>query len=377
MSMWDFLKKKEKEETSDNSGTENTDAAGQDKVLHAMDAGHGVPEALSKKLAEMREGQTPEFVEVEVDEQGKALDPEQAELLKTGSIVMDGETTSGDAENNQGDKSQESDEAEANDSSDSSSEGDAVVLTPRLVAAGESLGWDEARIKRVAKSDVSILEDLASQLENTESHRQDSNKDGKDGASDSTEGQAESPVLKKLREKLGDEADEVLSTIAAGVRESLASEFADVKDLKEATKKKAVAEESAARENIANQVFDMVAATYGEFGKTEDIPTTAEGELDFDSDQMKVRAAVYDQAMKFHKANGGSFELAMRDAVQHYAGGQRDQVAVRQIVKDVNRNKKRFTPRPTRRKTVKVFKSSQDKAAHIGREAKRRAGLDV
>ncbi|MHA2063280.1 MAG: hypothetical protein ACXABY_02745 [Candidatus Thorarchaeota archaeon] len=376
MSIWDFLKKeKDKEETSDSSGTEdNQEAKGHDKVLHAMDAGHDVPEALSKKLAEIRGEQEPEFVEVAVNEDGTAVDPEQAELLKTGSVVKDDDTTSGDAENNQGDKSQESEEAEADDSSDSSSKEDTVVLTPRLVAAGETLGWDEARIKRVAASDVTILEDLASQLENKESHRRD-DKDDKDGTSNTDEGQTESPALKKLREKLGDEADDVLNTIAAGVRESLSSEFADVKELKDATAKKAAADESAARENIANQVFDMVADTFNEFGKTKDIPTTADGQLDFESGQMKVRAEVYSMAMKFHKANGGSFELALRDAVQHYAGGQREQIAVRQIVKDANRNKKRFTPKPTRRKTVKVFKNSQDKAAHIGREAKRKAGL--
>ncbi len=78
----------------------------------------------------------------------------------------------------------------------------------------------------------------------------------------------------------------------------------------------------------------------------------------------------------FHQANGGTFEQAMTEAVQHYAGGQGVQVAARQVVKDLEKQKTRFTPKPTRRKTTKVFKNENAKIAYIMQEARRKAGIE-
>jgi hypothetical protein len=372
MGLWDFLKKNDDEKSAEDQAGKSEESKGTDDVLHAMDTPEAVPQALKDTLAKIRGEQEPDFVEVELNEDGTPVNPEHAELLETGSVVTDDEATGADGKVSEDDGSQKDDEPAGDDSSDTSK---VVVVPSRLVAAGEALGWDTEKIQRIAATDISILEDLASRREDDAKHRQD--KDDKDGASDSTEGQAESPALKKLREKLGDEADDVLKTIAAGVKDELKSEFTAVNEFKENHQKEIAIRESHERERIANEVFDMASEKFPEIGKTEKLATNKEGELDLETPEMKVRGEIYANAIMFQKAKNCSFELGLRDALQYYAGGSQQDRAVRQVVKDANANKKRFTVRPNKRKVVKVFKSPKDKAAHIVQEAKRKAGLDV
>lgn len=369
--MFDFLKKNKEDKTQAQVDADNKDAntaEGGDKVLHAIDTGEAVPQALKDKLAEIRESQDPNYVEVELNDDGTPVNPEHAELLKTGSVVKDDDTTSGDA-NNQGDKSQEDTEAEADEVSDVSIE--ISTLDPRLVEAGKSMGWADEKIKLVAETDLTILEDIASRQEISQTHR----KDDKDGVKDD-DTPAESPALTKLREKLGDEADEILGAITESVEKKFKSRFDEVDAIKERTQQENERRASFQRAATADEIFDKVSEHFPEIGLTKELPKNENtGELVLDSPQMKARGQIYKTAMIFHQANGGTFESAMKNAVQHYAGGQGTQAAARQVVKDLNKQKQRFTPKPTRRKTVKVFKSDKHKAAHIVQEAKRKAGL--
>ncbi|MHA2068190.1 MAG: hypothetical protein ACXABY_27830 [Candidatus Thorarchaeota archaeon] len=376
MGMWDFLKGKgdneDKKIVEGQAKEESQETKGSDEVVHAMDTPEAVPQALKDKLAEIRGEQGPDYVEVELNEDGTPVNPEHAELLKTGSVVKDDESIGGDADDSEKGESQETDEAEANDSSDLP---EVVVIPSRLMDAGKTLGWDEAKISRIAAADVTILEDLASRLEESQTHRQ--TKDGKDGASDSTEGQTESPALTKLREKLGDEADEVLKTIVDGVKVSFKPEFDSIEKFKKDQIEKTEIDESHHRARISDEVFDMASKRFPEIGKSEEITKTEEGDYDLDAPEMKVRGKIYADALMFQQARGGSFEVGLRDALQYYAGGTGQDRAVRQVVKDANDNKKRFTVKPNRRKTVRVFMNPDDKKKHIVQEAKRKAGLDA
>jgi hypothetical protein len=373
--MWDFLKKKDEDEdkktAEDQVSDGDNDANGQTKSRSAMGDPDAVPQAVKDVLAKVRGDQDPEFVEVELNEDGTPVNPEHAELLKTGSVVKDDESSDADGSGSEDDSSQESGEAEADDPS---GEPKVIVIPSRLEEAGKKVGWDAERIQRIAAADMSILEDLASQQEKDATHRQD--KDGKDGASDSTEGQAESPALKKLREKLGDEADDVLKTITEGVRDDLRSDFDDLKAEKAARIKDAQVRESLERERISDEVFDMASDRFPELGKNDTIKKDGDGNYDLETPEMKLRGQIYADAVMFQKMKNCSFELGLRDALQYYAGGSQEDRAVRQVVKDANANRKRFTVRPNKRKVVKVFKTSKDKAAHIVKEAKRKAGID-
>lgn len=377
MGLLDFLNKDKDDDASkdiENKDDGQSTEGGHDKVLHAMDTPEAVPQAVRDVLAKVRGEQDPGYVEVEVDAEGNAIDPEQADLLKTGSVAKDGDTTSGDADI-QSDAGQETDEAEADDSSAASDDVDISDIDSRLVEAGKKMGWDDEKISLIAQTDLTILEDIASRQEARETHRQEDT-DDKDGASDASEGQASNEALAKIKEKLGDDADDLIALIAQGVEKKFEGRLKKVDDYAASEQKRTENEAALRRGRIADELMDRASEVFEEIGKSTALPTGDDGQVNVKSPVMKVRGAIYAQALRLHKANGGSFEQAVADSLQHYAGGRGTEVAARQVVKDLNKNKTRFTPKPTRRRTVKVFKSERDKAAHIVKEAKRKAGLE-
>jgi hypothetical protein len=66
----------------------------------------------------------------------------------------------------------------------------------------------------------------------------------------------------------------------------------------------------------------------------------------------------------------------MNEALTWYAGKTGVDTAHRQVIDDLNKQKKRFSPKPSRRKMVKVFKDSQAKGADIVARAKKKAGIE-
>lgn len=376
MGLLDFLKKDDDNASKDieNKDETPTTEGGHDKVLHAMDTPEAVPQALKDTLAKIRGEQEPDVVEVEVDEQGNALNPEQADLLKTGSVATDGDTTSGDADI-QSDAGQETPESEDVDGSAASDEVDLSDLDSRLVEAGKKMGWDDEKISLIAHTDLTILEDIASRQESSQSHRRE-DKDDTDGADDTSSGQAANEALAKIKEKLGDDADDLIALIAQGVEKKFEGRLKQVDDFAASEKQRTENEAALQRGRIADELMDKAGEVFEEIGNSKELPTDGDGRVNVKSPVMKVRGAIYTQALRFHAANGGSFEQAVSDALQHYAGGRGTEIAARQVVKDLNKNKTRFSPKPTRRRTVKVFKSDKDKAAHIVKDAKRKAGIE-
>jgi hypothetical protein len=370
-----WKRKKEKEETdTQNTDAENEsteDAESGEKALHAIgDGGDGVPQQLKDKLAEIRGDQDPGYVDVEVDEDGKPLNEEDAELLKKGSEDKDVDASSSDADNQGSDEDRES-EAEADE--DAESEYEEVVLDPRLEAAGKTLGWSDDKIRSVAETDMTILEDIATRLEESESHRQET-KDDKDGAASEQAGLVDEEALTKLKEKLGEGGEEVLDALIKTIEGKFSDKFKQVDDFRKSEEKNREMQEMAGRAAIADDVFDTHSEQFKEFGKSDELARNDKGEL-INSPEVKVRNAIYKVASMFHKANGGSFKAAMEEAVQHYAGGQAANIATRRVVKDLKKQSKRFTPKPTGKKTVRVFKNTDAKASHIVRRAMRKAGI--
>ena len=372
---------KRKKETQDNSvadeaNADNTDIEGHDTSdtpVHAMGDGDGVPPAVKDVLAKIRGEQDSGYVDVEVDDDGNPVNAEDAALLKGNAAVKDDDATGGDTVN-QGSEGGRKSEAAAVD--DSSSDYEDVELDPRLEAAGKAMGWSDDKIALVAETDMTILEDIATRLDASDSHRQD-NKDGSvtDGDTGEQGGLVDEKALAELKEKLGDGGQEFIDSLVKGIEAKFAAKFQAVDDLQAHNKKESENRAAIQRGSIADAVFDSVSEKFEEFGLTKALPKGEDGRVILDSPQMNVRAKVYKVATIFHQANGGTFEQAMYDAVQHYAGGQGTTKATRQVVKELKENKKRFTPKPTGRKTVRVFKNTDAKASHIVQQAMRKAGI--
>jgi hypothetical protein len=393
--MW-FKKKKSKtqkafeenypelaDEEKDDSGTDASDAnadatdgdtASSNGPQHAMgDGSDGVPQALKDTLAKIRGSQEPEFKDIEVDEDGNPLNAEDAALLDGNAVVKDDDSTSGDAVN-QDSTSDSKPESEDVDGSDGDYE--EVELDPRLEEAGKAMGWSPEKIALVAGTDVTILEDIATRLDASETHRQGKEDAGTDGDTEEQGGLVDEEALAKVKEKLGDEADTLIDAIVKGVSKKFEGKFKAIDEDRANTAKEKADRAAIQRGSIADEVFDSAAEQFEEFGTTKSLPKDKDtGKVLTNSPQMKLRAKVYQVASMFHQANGGTFEQAMREAVQHYAGGQGTNAATRQVVKDLKKNRTRFTPKPTGRKTVRVFKNTDGKKSHIVQEAMRKAGI--
>jgi len=367
--MFEFLKGKseDKESVEETKKDDNT----KDHVIHAMGDDNSVPQVVKDAVEKIRGKVEPDFVDVEIDDDGKAIDPEQEELLKDGSEFKDDDVSGGDAVN-QGDKPEEEPESEDVDGAGVSDDVDLEDIDPRLLAVGKVMNWSDDKVRLIAATDMTILEDIATRLEASESHRQD-DKDEKVKDDDS---QAGNEALIKLKEKLGDDADDLLGALVKGIESKFESRFKEVDDLKASNEKEAETRAAIERGTIADHVFDEAAEHFEEFGITKDLPKKKDGSIMMNSPQVELRNKVYRVASMFHQANGGSFEQAMVEAVQHYAGGQGVQIAARQVIKDLKGQQKRFTPKPTRRRTTRVFKNENAKASHIVAEAKRVAGIE-
>jgi len=372
--MLGFNRKKEKEDkVTDEIVDEKVD--GDDKKvtdgpIHAMGDGDVVPQGLKEKLAEIRGQVEPDFKMVEVDEDGKPIKTDGNEEVK------DGEVSSGDADESKGDFEEEKSELEG---VEDTSEYEQVELDPRLEAAGEKLGWSKDKIIKVAETDLSILKDLANQFEDDETHRQE-NKDGEEKKAKEKADLVDEKTLATLKEKLGDDAGGILDVLIKQVEDKVGKKFEDkfksVDDFKISTEKKAAEEEARQRGSIANDVFDRHAEVFKEFGLTKDLPKSQSGAYIDNSPQMKVRNQVYEVAAMFYQFQSGTFEDAMNQALMHYAGTQGVTTATRKIVKDLKDNQKRFSPKPTGRKFMKVFRDTDAKKADIVQTAKKTAGIE-
>lgn len=366
-------KDKDKLQNADiNSEQGDTDDG--DKTQHGPDVVGGVPTALSDVLKTVRGEVGKDFEMVEVDDDGKVkLDDDGNPIVITDASdeeiadAKDGDTNSGDTKDSSGATDDDGTVAEA-DTDPSVGE---TELDPRLLEAGKKMGWTEEKIISIAQTDMSILTDLADRFDKTDTqHRQDETsedaEDGDTGLSDAK--------IAKLREKFGDDVADIMVEQAKQNAE-LKKKLGDVEAFTEKTKSDAKQQAEVRRYEIASELFDNNAKNFPEFGTSDTLPKDGDGELILDSAPMKVREAVFNTAKMFQAATGSNFSSAMNDALAWHAGRSGKVHAQREVIKDLNNRKQRFSPRPSRRKMVKVFKTPEAKGAAIVAAAKKQAGI--
>lgn len=376
--MLDFLKK-DKEDKPQNTadGSEQGDTGNEvdDKTQHGPDVEGGVPKPLKEKLAEIRGESEKDFEMVEVDDNGNIVKDEEGNPIVITDAsdeeiadAKDGDTTSDDVVQTKDATDVDGTVAEA-DTNPSVGE---LELDPRLVEAGKKMGWSEDKIISIAKTDMSILTDLADRFEekDTQHRQEETNGDAQDkgdvGLSDSDKA--------KLKEKFGDEVAAIIIS-QSEQNAALKAELSDVQEFKKSTKEKAEQQAEFRRFEVASELLDNASKHFPELGLTKDLPVDSDGNIVLDSTQMKARGKIYDTAKMFHKNNGGTFSSAVNEALSWYAGSSGKTIAQREIVKDLNDRKQRFSPKPSRRKMAKVYKNPDAKGAAIVAAAKKQAGI--
>jgi hypothetical protein len=378
--MLEFLKKNKDKTSQTDADANATDTNGDDansKAQHGPDVVGGVPVKLSEVLNGIRGEEEKDFQMVAVDDDGKPLKDEDGnDVIITDASdeeiadAKDGKASSGDANDSSDAAGKDKSVAEA-DTDDST--GEQVTLDPRLEEAGKKMGWSPDKIISIAETDMSILTDLADRFEaNDTQHRQE--EDSSEDAQQGDTGLSEDAVA-KLKEKFGDEVAEII--IGQTKRnDELTRQLEEVQAFTKQTKDDAKQQAEARKVEVASELFDTASEQFPEFGTTATLPKDGEGVPVLDSPQMKAREAIYAKAKLFHAADGGTFASAMNEALAWHAGRTGTVHAQRAIVKDLNKNKQRFSPKPSRRKMVKVFKNADAKGANIVKEAKRKAGIE-
>lgn len=230
---------------------------------------------------------------------------------------------------------------------------------PDLIRVGQAVGWSDEKIQKYLKEDPEVLQGMK--------HLIDIKTEVPKESEDSPE-QEERLVglteeeLEALKNKLSEDGDDsVFENAVKPIAEKLnkAMEYIDsmrgeVKQSKEEKQQQAIMEEY----NVVNNLFDKAAETFPELGKTDDL--IVNGKINETHPSFHKRADVFNTYYAFRNMGLGVQE-AMNQAMQWYKGGNVEQKVESKIKGDLNKRKKKFTNRPTSKKTVETYASKREK----------------
>jgi len=289
-----------------------------------------------------------------------------------------GEEIASEEEQKKGeDVSEESSKAEA--------EQEQEEINPRLIAAGKRRGWSDEKIVKTAESDESILEDLAELYDDIDE------RPVKEPVPMAQVAKAEEKVVSKKDEISKAKVDEALAKMSEQYGDEVVADVirpmsekqnmlidelnlikGQIGQFREDRRVGTVAQNI----KMANEIFDSESEAFPVLGKTEDMPLKPDGTYDTKSTAFRERSSVYDVAEMFVTAKGMSFRSAMTEALKWYSAGGAGKVAEDKIIKALNARKKKFSPRPTRRKgEVKTYATKDEEHADIIQQAKVKAGI--
>lgn len=344
----------EKEEVKDDKLESSEEDNSQ---YNRSDASH-IPQELRDTLAKFRKDQeTPGYEDVEVKDGDDDVDENKDD---------DSTNPEGDDQKVDDDLSEDDPGKDSSKSEDEEEQPEYEEINPRLVEAGRAMGLTDEKIRTIADTDESILADFATRLEKKDiGHRQDKEEVKED---DVTIDEAD---IEKMREKIGDEGVKLLLGFQKE-NATLREKFAEIDEFKKSNVDRDAQNESHRKAGIADKYFDEKPEL---FGVTKKLTKYPDGSYVTGTPHMVAREDVYRVALMFHEKNGGSFDAAMTEALQWKTGSTKKQDIARDIVKDVNNQRKRFSVKPTQRKVKRVFKDANSKKSFIVKEAAREAGL--
>jgi len=298
-----------------------------------------------------------------------------------------GEQDGSDDKGDTGDTEKESEDTGSKEAGDASGEGvddeetsgdteatdDETEPVPQEhVTIGRRYGWSDEKIIKMSEEHPDILEDMgrligrqnqpAVEQKVVPAATQKQEVKGVDKV------ELDDATLSKMKESYGNEVvDSVISPLVAGLNTAI-DQVNALRGQVDGQTQTNRATQAQREHQEANVVFDGLSETFTVFGKTEELPRTAEGGFDVNSPAVKARSQVYDVALAF-KNSGMGWSDSLKQATRWYKGEHAEKALERKIVKDVIARKKKFSPRPTNKKTKKAFKSREDEGEDLVRTA--------
>lgn len=284
----------------------------------------------------------------------------------TETEVKETETESKDTETETSETEKETTETKAEDS-------ETEPIPQEQINIARRLGWSDDYIVEVANSNPEILEDMVTlagrqiQQPQVETKVEPAPKEKQEVKGvDKVELDAE--ALKKMKDSYGDEVvDSVILPLMGGLNKTI-DQLNTLRGQVSGVEETNQANQAEKNFNEANTVFDGLTQTFTIFGKTDELPRLADGKYDVSSPAVQVRGEVFKVAMAF-QTSGMSWTDSLKNAVRWYQGEHAEKSLERKIVKGLIDRKKKFSPRPTSKKTTQKFESREDEGVQLVRKA--------
>jgi hypothetical protein len=221
---------------------------------------------------------------------------------------------------------------------------DTIEIEDELYQAAKAHGWDDEKIAKYYQEDKSVLEALAKSAVKPAVKVEEVVEDKGLEKFEMTD-----ETLGALKDQYGEEViDKVVKPLMAKLNQTI-----DIVN-EQSTHTKQVATE-VSKQAMTQQVqafqkeMDKLGKTYEIFGQWENVPLEADGKVSANNPVLKVRDEVWQAARMFQK-NGKDWSTAVEDAVSLYKGRHLETLTQSQIIKDLEKRKVKFMPRPTSKK---------------------------
>lgn len=295
-----------------------------------------------------------------------AGDDDKKKIDDTGGDDDAGDDEAGD--DDAGDEEAGDDEAGDDDAGDDDAgEEDDDVLDNSPIAV---LGYDEKKIRELNAIDPELVKDIRALAEEGELGDEEEDDDDLSEGDDSTHIDTtvkvdKGDVITEEQMKVLEKENPAMAAIVKGLSTQvgqLSDALGSVTEAEGKRKAQAVQKENFSNFRKTNKRLDELEKTYPIFGTYKNLPKDENGKPNPRNRSVKARSKMWDMAYAFHGTGKfETFEDALDSAVVLYAGKNGKKTAMREVVKDLNAAKKKFTNRPNRNKTkAKGLKPGSD-----------------
>ena len=221
------------------------------------------------------------------------------------------------------------------------------------------LGWSKEELSRIAEVNPKILDDVRELIKKTSVKPSDEEEVAADSKKVKKEDKKDAPVkavvtkeeLEAVKGKMGEEAFGILTKLLDHTN-SLQTTLSELQAGKVTEIEAAKEQELVSDFRIANKKMDELAKDFPILGNTNKLPKDANGNLDGRNASVRERAAIWNHAEALRQAGiSSTFEEALEESTHWYRGKNGKNLAMREVIKDLNNNKKKFTPRPSHKHT--------------------------
>jgi len=182
-------------------------------------------------------------------------------------------------------------------------------------------------------------------------------------------------AIAKINEQHGDNFYETVIKPIVDVNNAQAEQLNSMKSDVNKGSERRQAEALARDENTFNTLLDGESKNYPEFGQWDKVPINPDGSPDMNSPIIEARLRMWNVAKALQEGMGLTMSAAAEEAVKWYKGQSLEKDVKRKVVKDLAKRAKKFSPRPSNKKTKKVFSNPDEKDLEATRNVMDKLGL--